>query len=161
MCGYGWTGTNGRGETIDPPCGATDPCFESNLCATAVVPANDPDNGVYTGVMLGWSVGESTAGQSSTPWAATGSGITVSYTATGAAGDVQVVLNSGDVEYCASVVSGVPLSRSDFSVGCWAGGANSPSFAVGNPLSAIVLQINGTDEEQTITQSCLDGVTNN
>src|SRR5690606_7961712 len=64
FCGYGWTASNGEGETIDPPCGSAGPCFEdggASLCTSGSIPANTPADataeppvaGVYTGVMIG------------------------------------------------------------------------------------------------------------
>lgn len=159
LCGYAWTATNGQGETIDPPCGTAGPCFTgSTLCATASIPANaDP---VYTGVMIGWNVGQESGAASAGTWTATGTGLTVNYTATGATGEVRIIIQSGGSDYCAPMASsGQMIPWSGFTQSCWqAGGA---AFTAGSPVTAVAVQINGADMAQTVSNFCLDSVTVN
>jgi len=165
LCGYAWTAVNGEGEPIDPPCTTSDgsDCFMgATICASAEIPANDPENSVYTGAMVGWNVGQPSGTSTAGTWVATGTGITVNYTATGATGEVRVMVQSGSTDYCAVATSGQAIPWASFTKECWTGGAMSPAFSAGSPIKAIVVQVNGSDTAaQSVSALCLESVTVN
>jgi len=161
LCGYAWTATNEKGETIDPPCGTDGGvCFTgATVCATATIPANDPPD--YTGVMIGWNVQQKSGASSTSTWNATGTGITVAFNDGGATGVVRVIVQSANTDYCADAPSSpATFTWSDFHKECY----NSPmgaAFAAGSPITAIAVQVNGEDVAQSLTNFCLTSVTNN
>ena len=158
LCGYAWTASNMEGETITPPCGSAGPCFEDTLCADATIPPNaDP---VYTGVMIGWNVAQASGASTTQTWTSSGAGITVNFAAPAATGEVRVIIQSGGTDYCAPMVtSGTALTWSDFATECW--GTTGTPFTVGSPITAIAVQINGSDAEQTVSGFCLNSVAMN
>jgi len=172
LCGFTWTAMNKdgdnmdiAGQTIDPPCTMDDgsDCFTGGtICATATVPANDADTNAYSGVMIGWNVSQGSSGGAVGTWTSSGTGITVNYTATGGTGEIRIILQSGGTDYCAiATASGQSLPFSSFVKECWDGGVGTPAFSVGSPVKALLLQLNGTDAAQTVTNFCLNSVTMN
>jgi len=159
LCGFAWTATNGEGEVIDPPCGSSNCFVGSTLCTSGTIPAEVADVS-YPGVMLGWSVAQSKEGGKET-WTASGAGITVDFTTGGATGQARVMVQSGGIDYCAVAKSGTAIPWSQFAVGCWEGGPNSPAFTAGKEVDAIVVQLNSAPALQTFTDFCLTSVTNN
>jgi hypothetical protein len=168
MCGYAWTAQNKTaagaeiaGQTIEPPCGTGGVCFTgSTICATGSIPANDAASEIYSGIMIGWNVAQASGATTSSTYAATGTGITVNYTATGATGQVRVILKAGSAEYCAPATSGVAIPWSSFKTECW--GTTGTALPSGAAISQLMVQINGSDTAaQTVTNFCIDSVTNN
>jgi len=157
FCGYAWTATNKEGETIDPPCGTGEACFDGELCAEVTIPANDTEGGVYTGVMIGWSIAQSASGTEGT-FKDGFTSIKPTFTKTGLTGEVRVLVQSSNKDYCvAAATSGTALSFDDFTEGCWEGGDMNPLPAT-TPLKAIAIQVNGAATAQTGTL-CLTGLT--
>lgn len=162
LCGYAWTGFNDQDKegvtpraTITPACGE-DPCFEgTSICASGTIPASaDP---VYPGVMIGWSM-QNTSGDE-TPWTSSGSGLSLTFATGGATGPTKITIESGSKQYCAYTSSGVSVPWGDFTVDCWdAGGA---AFSVGTEIDAIILQIDSIDTAQTFSDFCLTGAATN
>jgi hypothetical protein len=111
--------------------------------------------------MVGWNVAQNSAGIEST-WAASGSGITVTFDKGGATGEARVLLQVGTTDYCAAnVTSGEALSWSDFSVECWEGGLQTPVFTAGTGVTAIGVQITGGEAEQNFTDFCVSDLSVN
>lgn len=158
ICGFGWTATNGAGETIDPPCGSG-ACFTADeLCTSGTLPATDATTETYTGVMIGINAQTSTDGKTKGTWSAAGS-IAVSWTAGGLAGEARVMLQVGTTDYCiANAVSGMSYPISSFKTACW--GTTGTALAAGAAIDSIVVQYNGTDVDETFTDFCITGVTN-
>ena len=169
LCGFAWTAMNKAGtaeipgQSIDPACTMSDgsDCFTGGvICATAEIPANDAATEAYSGVMIGWNVAQARSGGAEGNWTSSGTGVTVTYTATGGTGEVRVILQSAGTDYCAIATSGTPIPFSSFVKECWDGGAGTPTFTVGSPVKALLLQLNGTDAAaQSVTSFCLDSVT--
>lgn len=169
MCGYAFTAANKNagadipGTSIAPSCGAG-PCFTGDkLCATGVttLPKHNPDSNDYSGVMIGWNVAQAMGSPTVGTYATSGTGITVNYTATGATGEIRVVLQTGEEEYCAPVTSGTAVAWSSFKTICWHDDVNQTPFAIGTPIKAILLWIDGSyATDQSITEFCLDSITN-
>jgi len=160
MCGYAWTATNDQGETITPPCG-DDTCFMgATVCATANLPANVPADEVYTGVMIGWNVAQASGSSTNSTWTSSGTGLTPTFTITGATGVVRLLVKSGGTDYCSEATSGVAIPWGSFKTECW--GTTGTALAVGAPVTAVMLQVNGDDAAaQPAVEMCLTSVTVN
>ena len=157
ICGYGWTATNGATETVDPPCGTAGPCFMADdLCTSGTLPATDAATETYTGIMIG--INAKADAKTKSTWSAAGS-IAVSWTAGGLTGEARVMLQSAGTDYCiANAVSGMSYPISSFKTACW--GTTGTALAAGAAIDSIVVQYNGTDVDETFTDFCITGVTN-
>ena len=155
FCGYAWT-TAYDGASIDPPCPeAGGDCFAGEICATAEIPANEDP--VYPGVMIGWSVAQKSSGGTVGTFTGTFTSITPTFTVTpAAAGEVRIILKSGNSEYCAPASSGTPISASTFAQECWS--ASPKPMPAGTPIKELMLQVNGADAAQSV-EFCLTNLT--
>jgi hypothetical protein len=147
-----------EGETIDPPCG-TGACFTGgSICACASIPAYAAPS--YTGVMIGWNVQQDSLGNEGT-WTATGTGLTVNWTATGATGQTRVLVQTAAGDYCANATSGMTVPWANFKLQCY-NEVPGASFTPGSQVKAIAVQINGDDSAaQSVTDFCITGATVN
>lgn len=160
FCGYAWTAAyESGGATIEPPCpSAGGNCFMGDICATAVIPANDETEGVYPGVMIGWNVAQKASGGTEGNFTGTFSSITPTFTTTGVTGEVRLVVQSGNTDYCASATSGTAIGRATFAKNCW-DTAEAVPLPAGTPIKTILLQVNGATAAQSSVEFCLTGLT--
>lgn len=158
FCGYAWTAAyESGGATIEPPCpSAGGNCFTGDICATAVIPANDPPD--YPGVMIGWNIAQKSSGGTEGTFTGDFSSITPTFTTTGVTGEVRLVVQSGNTDYCAAATSGKAISRGTFAKSCW-DDAEAVPLPAGTPIKTILLQVNGADAAQPAVEFCLTGLT--
>lgn len=155
MCGFAWT-SGWDGATVDPPCG-TGACFETQgaeLCATAEIPAEVADTS-YPGAMIGWNAAQNAEGGTNATWTASGTGLTATFTATGATGATRVVIQSGASDYCAEATSGVAIPWASFKTECW--GATGSAFSAGMPVTAVAVQVNSAMAAQSVNL-CVESI---
>lgn len=156
FCGYAWTAAYAKGgATIEPPCPAAGgDCFTGTICATADIPANDATENVYPGVMIGWNVAQKSSGGAVGNFTGDFSSITPTFTTSGVTGEVRLVVQSGNTDYCATAKSGTAIPRSGFAENCWDAAGSTP-LPAGTPIKAILLQVNGSDAAQPNAEFCL------
>jgi hypothetical protein len=127
------------------------------LCASGTLTATDTEAEVYTGVMIGMNAQTSADGATEGTWSAAGS-IGVTFTAGGLTGEPRIILQSGASDYCVpAAVSGKAHPITSFATECW-GSAGTP-LAAGTAIDNIIVQINGTDADETFADFCISGVT--
>jgi len=154
FCGYAWTAGYDGGE-IEPPCpDSGGSCFMGDICATANIPANDATEKVYPGVMIGWNVAQKSSGGTVGNFTGDFSSITPTFTTSGVTGEVRLVVQSGNTDYCATAKSGTAIPRSGFAKNCWDAAGSTP-LPAGTPIKAILLQVNGSDAAQPNAEFCL------
>jgi hypothetical protein len=160
MCGYAWT-AGYDGGTIDPPCGTAGPCFTgATICATGELAAADDTAMTYPGIMIGWNVSQASGATTSGTWAATGTGLTPTFTVTGATGDVRLVVQTAGGDYCAKATSGTAIPWASFVTNCWTGGTPQTPLPAGAAIKAVAVQVNSSTAAQSITNFCLTSITN-
>lgn len=154
LCGYIFTGS-WDGATVEPPCGVGGECFTgTNTCATGSVPAEDAEAMSYPGILLGMNVQQDNMGTEST-WTSTGSGLTFTFTATGAE-SVRAVVQVGATDYCYDgVTSGTAVPWSSFKTECW--GPTGTALPAGSAIKAVLLQVPAKAMAQT-PELCLTGL---
>lgn len=164
ICGYAWTVAFNGDATIDPPCGETGVCFDTDaICASGTIPANDPTIDSYPGIVIGMDAQSrrTDARGGGGTWSAAGS-LGMAWTAGGATGEARLLIQTASGDYCVpNARSGQTYPLSAFSKQCWEGGAQSPILTEGIAVQSIALQINGNDSPQAFTDLCITNVINN
>jgi hypothetical protein len=164
-CGYAFTSAWGDATVMPAEFDST----TSELCASGVVPVEDPTTDSYPGIMVGFQVQAAKSGANTSAWKAAGTGISFNITATGAANElgairIMVKTKTGPTDgYSywapAGTTTTVAADWSDISDAPWAPGTGE-SVAVGDEIVEVGVQIGSRESgAQTISELCINSAT--